>query len=68
MNNTQIKNGDVRIFPYYKGEYMGKSEVEYGFSNEQSARKYMKQIPDEDIYDSIGGYEKYFQENPTFLL
>ena len=63
MNNTQIKNGDVRIFPYYKGEYMGKSEVEYGFSNEQSARKYMKQIPDEDIYDSIGGYEKYFQEN-----
>ena len=63
MNNTQIKNGEVRIFPYYKGEYMGKSEVEYGFSNEQSARKYMKQIPDEDIYDSIGGYEKYFQEN-----
>ena len=63
MNNTQIKNGDVRIFPYYKGEYMGKSEVEYGFSNKQSARKYMKQIPDEDIYDSIGGYEKYFQEN-----
>ena len=63
MNNAQIKNGDVRIFPYYKGEYMGKSEVEYGFSNEQSARKYMKQIPDEDIYDSIGGYEKYFQEN-----
>ena len=49
MNNTQIKNGDVRIFAYYKGEYMGKSEAEYGFSNEQSARKYMKQIPDEDI-------------------
>ena len=22
MNNTQIKNGDVRIFPYYKGEYI----------------------------------------------
>lgn len=32
MNNTQIKNSDARIFPYYKGEYMGKSEVEYGFS------------------------------------
>ena len=55
MNNTQIKNGDVRIFPYYKGEYMGKSGVEYGFSNEASARKYMKPIPDKDIYDSIGG-------------
>ena len=63
MNNTQIKNGDVRIFPYYKGKYMGKSEVEYGFSNEASARKYMKPIPDKDIYDSIGGYENYFQEN-----
>ena len=63
MNNTQIKNGNVRIFPYYKGEYMGKSGVEYGFSNEASARKYMKPIPDKDIYDSIGGYENYFQEN-----
>ena len=63
MNNAQIKNGDVRIFPYYKGKYMGKSEVEFGFSNTQSARKYMKPIPDKDIYDSIGGYEKYFQEN-----
>ena len=63
MNDTQIKNGEIRIFPFYKGEYMGKSEVEYGFSNEASARKYMKPIPDKDIYDSIGGYEKYFQEN-----
>ena len=63
MNNAQIKNGEIRIFPYYKGKYMGKSEVEYGFSNEASARKYMKPIPDKDIYDSIGGYEKYFQEN-----
>lgn len=63
MNDTQIKNGEIRIFPFYKGEYMGKSEVEYGFSNIQSARKYMKPIPNKDIYDSIGGYEKYFQEN-----
>lgn len=63
MNDTQIKNGEIRIFPFYKGEYMGKSEVEFGFSNTQSARKYMKPIPDKDIYDSIGGYEKYFQEN-----
>ena len=63
MNNTQIKNSEVRIFPFYKGEYMGRSEVEYGFSNEASARKYMRQIPSEDVLDSIGGREKYFQEN-----
>lgn len=63
MNDTQIKNGEIRIFPFYKGEYMGKSEVEYGFSNEASARTYMKPIPVKDIYDSIGGYENYFQEN-----
>lgn len=62
MNNTQIKNGDVRIFPYYKGKYMGKSGVEYGFSNEQSALKYMVPIPDKDVYDTIGGEDKYFQE------
>jgi hypothetical protein len=63
MNNAQIKNGEVRIFPYYKGEYMGKSDVEFGFSNKNSALKYMRDIPKEDIYESIGGYEKYYMEN-----
>lgn len=63
MNVDQIKNGEVRIFPFYKGRYMGKSDVQFGFSSEASARKYMEPIPNEDIYNSIGGYEKYFQEN-----
>ena len=63
MNSTQIKNGEVRIFPYYKGEYMGRSDVEFGFSNKNSALKYMRDIPKEDIYKSIGGYEKYYMEN-----
>jgi hypothetical protein len=67
MNNTQIKNGEVRIFPYYKGEYWGRSEVEFGFSNKSSALKYMKEIPKEDIYDSMGGYEKYYNENAYML-
>lgn len=63
MNDNQIKNGDIRIFPYYKGEYMGKSEVEFGFSNKKSALKYMKDVPSEDVYNSIGGYDKYYMEN-----
>ena len=67
MNDKQIKNGEVRIFPYYKGEYWGKSEVEFGFSNKNSALKYMKPIPKEDIYDSMGGYEKYYNENAYLL-
>lgn len=67
MNNTQIKNGEIRIFPYYKGEYWGRSEVEFGFSNKSSALKYMKEIPAEDIYNSIGGYEKYYNENAYLL-
>lgn len=67
MNNTQIKNGEIRIFPYYKGEYWGRSEVEFGFSNKSSALKYMKEIPQEDIYNSIGGYEKYYNENAYLL-
>jgi hypothetical protein len=67
MNNTQIKNGEIRIFPYYKGEYWGKSEVEFGFSNKSSALKYMKEIPEEDIYESMGGYEKYYNENAYLL-
>ena len=45
MNNTQIKNGEIRIFPFYKGEYMGKSEVEFGFSNTQKGQlKYLWNI------------------------
>ena len=63
MNFEQIKNEEVRIFPFYKGEYMGRSDVTFGFSNKNSALKYMRDIPKEDIYESIGGYEKYFMEN-----
>ena len=63
MNNSQIKNGEVRIFPYYKGEYMGRSDVEFGFSNKNSALKYMKDVPSKDVYDSIGGYDKYYMDN-----
>jgi hypothetical protein len=68
MNSEQIKNGDVRIFPFYKGEYMGKSGVEYGFSNKNSALKYMVPVPDKDIYDSVyGGYENYYNDNAYLL-
>ena len=67
MNLDQIKNNEVRIFPYYKGEYWGRSDVEFGFSNKNSALKYMKQIPKEDIYNSMGGYEKYYNENAYLL-
>jgi hypothetical protein len=64
MNSEQIKNGDIRIFPFYKGKYMGKSGVEYGFSNKNSALKYMVPVPDKDIYDSVyGGYENYYNNN-----
>ena len=68
MNSEQIKNGDIRIFPFYKGEYMGKSGVEYGFSNKNSALKYMVPVPDKDIYDSVyGGYENYYNDNAYLL-
>lgn len=64
MNNEQIKSGDIRIFPFYKGKYMGKSGVEYGFSNKNSALKYMVPVPDKDICDSVyGGYENYYNDN-----
>lgn len=68
MNNTQIKNGEVRIFPYYKGKYYGWSEVEFGFSNKSSALKYMKakEIP-KDVIDSMGGYKKYYNDNAYLL-
>lgn len=61
MNMEQINNGDIRIFPFYNGKYMGVMPL--GFSSKSSAQKYMQNIPSEDIYDSIGGFEKYEYEN-----
>ena len=67
MNNTQIKNGQVRIFPYYKGKYYGWSEVEFGFPNKSSALKYMKEILNKYVIDSMGGYKKYYNDNAYLL-
>lgn len=57
MNYDQIKNSEERIFPFYKGKYMGKTEL--GFSNRKSAQKFMNDIPQEDIYAKFGGKEEY---------
>ena len=57
MNYEQIKNNEERIFPFYKGKYMGKTEL--GFSNKKSAQKFMLDIPSEDVYEKFGGKEEY---------
>ena len=57
MNYDQIKNSEERIFPFYKGKYMGKTEL--GFSNRSSAQKFMNDIPDKDVYERFGGKEEY---------
>lgn len=57
MNYDQIKNNEERIFPFYKGKYMGKTEL--GFSNKKSAQKFMLDIPDKDVYEKFGGKEEY---------
>ena len=59
MNKDQIKNGEVRCFPFYKGEYMG--DLPFGYSNEQSAKKFMKNIPDKDVYERLGGKDEYMK-------
>ena len=57
MNKDQINNGEIRIFPFFRGEYMG--ELPFGYSNEKSARKFMKGIPAEYVYEKFGGEEEY---------
>lgn len=57
MNVDQINEGEVRIFPFFKGKYMGK--VMLGFSNEKSAKAYMKEIPEEYVYEKFGGKKEY---------
>ena len=57
MNKDQIKNGEARCFPFYKGRYMG--DLPLGYSNKKSALKFMKEIPDKDVYERFGGKEEY---------
>lgn len=60
MNVNQIKNGEVRVFPFYDGKYMGYTPI--GYSSVKSAMNYMKRIPAADIYDEyFGGKENYYR-------
>ena len=58
-------NGEKRIFPFYKGKYMGVEPI--GFANLKSAQAYMKKIPDEEIYNTyFGGKEEYMKQYGYF--
>lgn len=61
MNKDQIKNGEVRVFPFYKEEYMG--ELPFGYSNKKSALRFMKDIPAGDVFDRFGGRDNYIKEH-----
>ena len=61
MNKDQIKNGEVRVFPFYKEEYMG--ELPFGYSNKKSALKFMKDIPYDDVFDRFGGRDNYIKNH-----
>ena len=57
MNYESIANGEKRIFPYYKGKFLGVTDL--GYANKKSAQKFMTQIPDADVYEKLGGEEHY---------
>ena len=61
MNKDQIKNGEVRVFPFYKEEYLG--ELPLGYSNRKSALKFMKDIPACDVFERFGGRDNYIREH-----
>ena len=61
MNKDQIKNGEVRVFPFYKEKYLG--ELPFGYSNKKSALKFMKDIPACDVFDRFGGRDKYIKNH-----
>ena len=61
MNKDQIKNGEVRVFPFYKEEYLG--ELPLGYSNRKSALKFMKDIPACDVFERFGGRDDYIREH-----
>ena len=51
MNYESIANGEKRIFPYYKGKFLGVTDL--GYANKKSAQKFMTQIPDADVYEKL---------------
>lgn len=57
MNYESIANGEKRIFPYYKGMFLGFTDL--GYANKKSAQKFMSQIPPADVYEKLGGEEHY---------
>lgn len=57
MNYQNIVNGEKRIFPYYKGVFLGFTD--FGYANKKSAQKFMSPIPPADIYERFGGEEQY---------
>ena len=57
MNYESIANGEKRVFPYYKGKFLGVTDL--GYANKKSAQKFMTQIPDADVYEKLGGEEHY---------
>ena len=61
MNKDQIKNGEVRVFPFYKEEYLG--ELPLGYSNRKSALKFMRDIPAGDVFEWFGGRDNYIREH-----
>ena len=61
MNKDQIKNGEVRVFPFYKEVYLG--ELPLGYSNRKSALKFMRDIPDDDVFERFGGRDNYIREH-----
>lgn len=65
MNKDQIKNREVRVFPFYKDEYLG--ELPFGYSNKKSAVQFMKDIPDDDVFERFGGRDNYIKEHEYLL-
>lgn len=61
MNKDQIKNGEVRVFPFYKEEYMG--ELPFGYSNKKSTLRFMRDIPYDDVFDRFGGRDNYIKNH-----
>lgn len=45
---ADIKDGDIRVFPYYKDTYLGAENT--GFINKKSAVKYHQVIPSHYVY------------------
>lgn len=65
MNTESIENNQVRIFPFYKDTYLGRSPI--GYTDRKSARKFMMNISPSIVYNEYYGSQEQYNRTHGYF-